>query len=95
MTEGGEGCVIYGRIPWNRGRKLAHSVNRLSRKASPEAIKHRVNARMQNLQPTFEARRIEALEVLKIGRGAIKLLAERWGISHTQVRRFIKKHIPS
>lgn len=93
MTEGGEGCVIRGRRSYWYGRPGPM----LGKRQTPDSIRSRVETRMQNLRPLIEERKRQALEALKgpKQRGIIMALAKDWGVSHTQVRRFIKKHIPS
>ena len=95
MTIGGEGCVIYGRRSWNKGLTF-RQMNRKVSKASEEAIRNRVAARMQNLEPMLQMRKQEAQEMWASdsSRGFIKRLSAKWNVTHTQVRRFLSKHLP-
>ena len=93
MTEGGEGCILRG----SQHPMFGRPGPMLGKRQTPESIKHRVRTRLANLQPTIEARKQQVLEAFEGGKrwGIITALANDWNVSHTQVQRFIKKHIPS
>lgn len=92
MTEGGEGCVLRG----SKNPMFGRSGRRLGTRHT-EDTKRRMRESQSSLHKELVERRkceLSALGPLLTERGIIAALALDWKVSHTQVRRFIKKHIP-
>lgn len=97
MTEGGEGCVRRGEKNPMFGRRGCLSPNFGRRfKTSPETIQKLKSTFEEKFRIQTETRKLQVLEVFQAGKpwGSINALALDWEVSHTQVRRFIKTHMP-
>jgi hypothetical protein len=72
---------MYGKAAWNKGLSLSDE--------------HKNNISKNNgnkLQSGIISERLNDLMFINKNRGYISELSKRWNISHTQVKRFIKKY---
>jgi hypothetical protein len=80
LDSSGKNNPMYGRSAWNRGLSLtAETKNKISENNGNKLNESEISERLNDLKET-EAKR-----------GYISYLAKKWSISHTQVKRFIKK----
>ena len=77
----GKNNPMYGKIPWNNGRKQSSE----TKKKISENNGNRLS------KEVIESRLID-FNMIDKKYGYITLLARKWNISHTQVKRFLKKY---
>lgn len=100
MTEGGEGCIRRGKDHHWFGKrgKLSHNWGRKQHQNTRDAIKKGNDKRRTNGLQIIELRKQQINDLLITSTrrwGIIANLSLLWGVSHTQVRRFIQIHMPN